>query len=500
MRPIQESDDMLSNKITMIFFVIFSVFSRNITANTFETHCVSCHGAKSSLIIPDFVGDPTSWKKLLESEKVNEKSEARVWIEPMYRQLVDRKSMPPAHMTSSFRNSDEERELVQFLIDVRPVKAINQKPVGQILSTETLNRYRLMIPEVQSKEISEILQSPATFFYDEYAMPQAYVDDEDKIQGYLQTSDGIAQQRTSVISNGRFRFPFGHTAGMHKAAGTHFNFLYLPNDGQRTLTVAITENGRRWIFPEGTYIGEVLYQRNQNGDLPFEVRVSWKENGRWKYDAFRPFATASQLLSRIEQLRLEPGFKEDQYLTGLESHLKDPATLVPDTLFEAGANFNGIHPTLKAGKDTLPPLTESRVRTLLRTPFVSALGSVWRRDDQRNLSSFAPTGSTSAHLAAHGYAGHFFSVETVTCNRCHVEARRSLDTFFPGDERAFQELASYGKLWGSDQKFSFFPLYSNTGEVPRRIAVNQSLIQAGIVEMHNTSRHPAHLYQSTDRR
>lgn len=465
-----------------------------------ETQCRTCHSDKSTVPLPRFLDSVSSWTEALNSSNAQLRASAKGYLAPMYRQLVDRASMPPVKDEAhAFLATEQAQGLVQFLKENYQLDPVSTHKVGQLLPPATVQAYRALLPKVKSAQITQILNSPSLFFYDESVMPQAYIDDEHGFQGFLYTSDGIAQDRTFVISGGRFRFPFGHTAGMQRARAKLYNFLYLPEVNGALQTVALMQGGRRWIFPQGSYLGEVLYQQVDKIGLVFELRLSWKEKGVWKYEIFRPYPTSEHLVSAVEDLQKQPEFEGDKYLKALVAHLADPATLKPDTLSEAQGSFGGIHPVLNAAVDLLPPITLPAVKKLLAVPFQSALGAQWRSDPARKLVCHAPTGSTTSHIAPHNYRMHFFASNTQTCNRCHQETRRGLDTFFPGNEAAFQQLASYGALWGSDQKFSFFPLVPGDNGTPRAMAINRGLLATGVAELYNSTKHPADRYQDTTR-
>ncbi len=465
-----------------------------------ETQCRTCHSDKSSVPLPRFLDSVSSWTEALNSSNPQLRASAKSYLAPLYRQLADRASMPPMKADAhEFSNSEEGQSLVQFLKQNYQPDPVSTHKVGQLLPATTVDAYRSLLPKVKSAQVTAILNSPSLFFYDESVMPQAYIDDEDGFQGFLYTSDGIAQQRTFVISGGKFRFPFGHTAGMQRARAKLYNFLYLPQVNGVLQTVALTNGGRRWIFPEGSYLGEVLYQQVDKLRLVFELRLSWKEKGAWKYEIFRPYPTSDHLVAAVVDLQKQAEFEGDKYLAALLEHLANPATLKPDTLSEAQGSFGGVHPVLSAAVDLLPPLTLTAVKKLLAVPFQSALGAEWRSDKARKLVCHAPTGSTTSHLAPHDYRMHFFASNTQTCNRCHQETRRGLDTFFPGNGAAYQQLASYGALWGSDQKFSFFPLVPGDNGTPRAMAVNPRLLGTGVAEMYSPSKHPADRYRDTSR-
>ncbi len=484
------------NSFLALSFLVSSIgFGESI-----ETQCRTCHSDKSTVPLPRFLDSASSWSEALKSSNAQLRASAKGYLAPMYRQLADRGSMPPMKSDAhEFANSEDAQSLVKFLKENYQPEPVSKKTVGQLLPASTVDAYRSLLPKVKSDQIAAILKSPALFFYDESVMPQAYIDDEDGFQGFLYSSDPIAQERTFVISGGKFRFPFGHTAGMQRARAKLYNFLYLPEVNDVLQTVALTNGGRRWIFPEGSYLGEVLYQQVDKLGLVFELRLSWKEKGVWKYEIFRPYPTSDHLVSAVVDLQKQSEFASDKYLAALLEHLANPATLKADSLNEAQGSFGGIHPVLYAAVDLLPPLTLTSVKKLLAVPFQSALGADWRSDKSRKLVCHAPTGSTTSHLAPHDYRMHFYASNTQTCNRCHQETRRGLDTFFPGNGAAYQQLASYGALWGSDQKFSFFPLVPGDNGIPRAMAVNPRLLGTGVAEMYNPSKHPADRYKDTSR-
>lgn len=45
----------------------------------------------------------------------------------------------------------------------------------------------------------------------------------------------------------------------------------------------------RWRFPDGTVFADLLIARRDGGEVPFEVRIRRKLNGKWDSEAYRPF-------------------------------------------------------------------------------------------------------------------------------------------------------------------------------------------------------------------
>lgn len=349
----------------------------------------------------------------------------------------------------------------------------------ELLSADEVRGLRAAVPRLSDENLERQIKSDDVLWYDERVMLQAYQDPIPPITGLRTPSSPIAP--VEIFSGGRFRFPFGHTAGTHRCgdAVRTVQFLKLPRALGVLLPVVYIQHGLayEWYFPKGTIVGEMMMVYAPNGvPYVFELRIRRREIDHWAVDAFRPFPTAERMAVVLEAA----GGSE-----GLVRFLRNPKTLRPMLMRDS---FGVL--AQNAGVDVLPEIDDSLVASLLTTTtFHSCHGERWKADG--DLECYAPTTNDPFSIVPANYDGGFFAVDDQSCSRCHQHAGQGI-----GDFDGSRVL--YGRIWGNDQIISFHPLH------PARAAgdadyggpdvdLRREFLESGILAPYDRERHlPTH--------
>jgi hypothetical protein len=372
----------------------------------------------------------------------------------------------------------------------------------RLMSAEHEARLRSYLPHVEDEAVRQLLADERLILYTEAEMPRAYQDWDGALQGVHSAYYNISADGNEPFGNGNREFPWGGPAGTHRVENlTSFRFLRLPLDEQgRPLPVVWyrqrmprdTTAGYAWTFPVGTVFGEVLRQRAPDGkQYTFELRLRYREYGKWTVDVLRPFPTAKDLARAIEQRR--PRWRANEPLAKLVEHLQSPLDMQRHKLTDQ-------HPTLisfkqSMGIDSLPPAGDDAlvVELLTQTPFRSALGEEWRRSIG-GVRACAPTTEAPFHIVPGKYDAGFVDADSISCMRCHETVGQHVREFQPGRDW-------YGRIRGSDAIFSFHPFcptcVSDNG-YGRTVKLRPELVKAGLLEQYDTERHPADVYQQLE--
>ena len=258
------------------------------------------------------------------------------------------------------------------------------------MSDDQLAPFKESLPKLQDKQLSAILKSPDTMWYDEKSMVFSYQDSVEfvvgvrancvgRMVGELHRNDDIGNLLKLFGEDFRFRFPFRGAAGTDRTEQTVVINFWLPpkkNTGEVWPVRWWKESARgrwRWVFPKGTLFGEILFQKGSDNKLyPFEFRTRKRYLDGWEVDIFRPFTSAKALAKAI-QLKRED-WEKNPKLKAAVDHLEDNDNLKPHSLKSEA--FAKIFPEVKGALDIIPDLgDETLIKSLLRdTPFVSVEG------------------------------------------------------------------------------------------------------------------------------
>ena len=364
----------------------------------------------------------------------------------------------------------------------------NRSPLGYapLMPAKEIEAIKAGLPKIADAALLSVLDDPHTMWYDDRSMPSAYQDTVPPFVGILATRLTGNVAPVEFFENGRFRFPFGHPGGLHRAVGVEgVNFIRLPAQGNDRLPVVWWKAGNsyHWSFPIGTVVGEILSQRAPSGEkVVFEIRVRRRQRNSWHANAFRPFPTAEALASAI--MEQDSCWDQNPRLVTLVNHLRDSSTLKPRVLRDTYGAFSA-----QGASDELPPIDAPMVTDLLRSAtFRSSEGVAWKSSGK--LECFAPTATTYSVVPVRYDAG-LIAVHEISCNRCHQHTGRMIGEFVP-------EQQLYGQVWGSDGTFSWHPF--DPGQLlssPDGMAANpfrQAFQQAHVIEAYDTAKHSAKYY------
>ena len=184
-----------------------------------------------------------------------------------------------------------------------------------LMSSAVRGQAKQRLPEVNDERLSEILHSSSrTFFYDDRSLPPVTQLQDMPSGGFLPAQASVHPSGRAVHAPNR-HFPWQRTAGL-PVDGHTLKFVWLPPNrpvrwflGRFVHPLGYRSNGRlrfqmesgtqvRWIFPVGTYVGEILYTARGN---PFEVRVFIKEADDWGIEVYSPFPSAKDLQLELRQ-------------------------------------------------------------------------------------------------------------------------------------------------------------------------------------------------------
>ncbi|HTQ44713.1 MAG TPA: hypothetical protein VMI75_18255 [Polyangiaceae bacterium] len=393
--------------------------------------------------------------------------------------------------------------------DPRPETAT---PITSPIPQSRLQPILAALPKVAWPRLQSVLHDPNTYFYDHASLQPSYQETGSPGGGARDNADWhdliadtgsndpntnpeVGAAKVYDETNKHWRFPFAGTAGVDASTNfTTVDFVKLPvrPDGTVVPIPISTASDSlhlwwQWQFPNGTFVGEVLFITDGTNLLPCEVRVRVRYPGGWATNVFRPFPEASSLSAAIKAAR--PAWSSTPSLAALVAQLDGGTGLSPLHLTATGlpGTFD------QAGfLDPLPPFgDEDLVRTLLtKTTFVAAYDAVWRQSSDGSQQAYAAsTSDTSLSIVPSSYQAGIVAVNETSCGRCHQATGQELGNWYPG-------LTLYGDVWGTDQIFTFhvfdesyYPdldLDTGNGTQDNR-HMNPALVSMGMIKQFDSS-------------
>lgn len=320
-------------------------------------------------------------------------------------------------------------------------------PVVRLVSAEKDALYRRYLPEVASESFASLLRS-GIVFYDDEVMPRCYqVFDGASASGVFLTSGRLTANN---------EFPWADPAGTQpRGAVSSVRFFHLggPVQWWRQQNQDGTFGGFAWEFMAGTMFGEILVQKDSQGNgHTWLVRTRTKTaGGNWDVDELRPFPTEASFAEALAArgIRFAPDVSRRQRV---------------DSMHQRNA-FRS-----EAFETVLPDIPERVVGDLLdRTPFRSAKGQFWREHGGAVVA--APTSESSFGIVPRGYLGAFLPVSNTACMRCHEDAGQTVNR--AGEDR--------WRLRGNDAIWSF-QIWEPSSIGRTMPELNRQLVQAGLLK------------------
>lgn len=376
---------------------------------------------------------------------------------------------------------------------------------AQLVTPQKQKALRALLPAIDDPEMKAAFADPELVFYTDAEMPAAYQKWDGLLQGVHSPDHNISADPAENAKgdgrggNGNIEFPWKSPGGTDRAKVYVFRFVRLPRIANHRLPIVWfrarmtydQNKGYRWIYPVGTVVGEVFVQIGPDGKgYPFEVRIRVRQFGGWTIDAFRPYRNAGELAHEIKRLR--PQWQSNPRLILAVRQLEQTAPNLPyfrlaDRTHPTKTSFDAV-----AAVDELPDLGDDElVKQLLRKPFKSVQGGVWRTSSQ-GFETFAPSTQARFHIVPARYDAGYIEIEEHSCRRCHESANRHVNEFDAARDW-------YGRVRGSDRIFSFHPFalesISRSGSsLP--VSMRAELEQAGVIEQYDGKKHDGVIYHT----
>jgi hypothetical protein len=344
------------------------------------------------------------------------------------------------------------------------------------------------LPQTQDDTINTILNDPQTMWYDETSMVFVYQDSFGDPKGLRANRVGFdvghnndvpdIKALTQYFEHGRFKFPFGITAGVDFTKNEHvFYFWHAPKDQDKVIPVAYWNNKSHlhWSFPEGTVFGEVLSLKAPDDEewYVYEIRVRERVADQWRTSIYRPFLNADEMADAISELR--PLAKQIPDLSALISHLKSASSLEPRTL--ATGSYSKIVPDFVGAADYLPPIKDyALIKSFLKDRiYKNAMGGSWKKSS--TLETFAASTKADFHIVPKSYLGGMFETSEASCKRCHDQTSRPFG-------HLESRIVLYGEIWGEEEIFTWHPFAisdDSFGVTDNNRRINQRMLSAGLI-------------------
>jgi hypothetical protein len=222
-------------------------------------------------------------------------------------------------------------------------------------------------------------------------------------------------------------------------------------DPSNAVNMPTPTEGWKWIYPVGTIVGEVLMKKFADSSwATYEVRLRLRELDDWEFEREVPF-------QNLAELQAVAGTVQATEMT-LRYH-------------------DDLHPT---------PAFDF-------TGTVTELGPIQNARQLLSAATFRPgfgaTGFTAQdheNIVPAKFLGGMLGYES--CVECHKHCQMHVDRFANRDW--------YGNQAGSaDGIRTFHPFEpSSIGPPNKPVVLRKSLVEAGMVEMFDTTKHPSDVY------
>ncbi len=459
-----------------------------------KNNCTSCHDGKTERPLPDWLTQPGEFERRLSSSDPTEKARAQSMVKILDRVLNTDNNMPPKSAEELRKNFDKDPETEKFKAWISQKskeisthspqdRSHNQssrsqastpfKPANNaihLLPQERERVYRSILPQVENAELAAVLKDPNTLFFDKSVMVPGYQDPSLPVAGVRTTEEGFRGAGFASKANQLYLNKEGHLRMFHSGVGLEgatnsgtFHFIHLPKDANGNLQkIKVSKKiippdetfTYDWEFPVGTVSGEVVVNKDSQGNLQvLEIRTRKKDqpNGSWAPDIMRPYPTAGSLREKLSSIaKNSPDLKPEA--EQLLMHLSNPNRLSAVQISRDGYQKGNF--STSGGTDWLPNMSGTMIKTLLATPFKSTLGIEWDRSS--NQVAFAPTTQQSNGIVAQNSHTGATRVDRQSCAKCHEDSNQPIRNFFNSNHPDYYgSIVAYGNLPGSDKNLRF---------------------------------------------
>lgn len=279
---------------------------------------------------------------------------------------------------------------------------------------------QVVLPNTKDLELHSILHNLNTIYY---KLPKTY-------QKYDKHLDKYDLYSIDVLSefNANKDFPWVGTFGISpnelSDIYTTINFLLLPKNKP---IVLVKGHVYTWIFPNGTYVGEILYTHHQGKTYCFEIRLRQKENYNWQPYIYRPLADKNELEEIL-------GHKYEDHYKWLSFRNPEETEVI----------------YLRGLVERIPDLTEKQTKYILSLPF--------KEVTYEDFGQNTPMSDQDFSIFPKDYALSLLGgADDLNCSQCHKQTGIRVSNLIPKEPFIKKNIRNEGSIRGSDGIFTWHP-------------------------------------------
>lgn len=307
-----------------------------------------------------------------------------------------------------------------------------------------LARVGLTLPETEDQELNRIFKSPRTIFYKlpsiwQHYIPASHIEHSNLTLGtksYTTTQPKWGIYFAPFLSdfNANPLFPWETTIGLnstHKENANIYrtvNFINLPDNAP---ILILNDYPIKWIYPNGTTVGEVIYVLYEEKRYIQEIRTRQKMDDAtgWEPRLYRPISDRAEYMA----------------LTGVKSY-----TPAKRYMFFRNPQEDEVF-KMEGMVERLPPLATTKVKDLLARPFKEVSQSAW-----------SPAADQDFHILPKDYCFSLLEVDSVSCANCHRQTQTSVLNLVPREPLIINNPSKVGNIRGSDAVFTWHPFTNSS--------------------------------------
>jgi hypothetical protein len=341
---------------------------------------------------------------------------------------------------------------------VPPAKKVVTEPEYPL----DLEKIGLTLPYTTDTELQRLLTSKKTIFYKlpsvwQHYIPASRIEHSNltlgtKSYSYREATWGIYFSPFLSDFNANRLFPWETTAGLNdsqKQTSNIYrtvNFINLPEDeSKNTIPILLlNELPIKWIYPDGTTVGEIIYVVHEDKRYVQEIRTRQKTKGAtdWEPHLYRPIGDRKEFMRLAGIADYTPA---KRYM-----FLRNPQE---DEVFK----MEGL-------VERLPPLSSDKVKRLLSQSFKEVTAAPW-----------SPSADQDFHILPRNYCFSLLeSIDVVTCANCHRQTQISVLNLVPREPLIINNPDKVGNIRGCDAVFTNSSVRENDEQpAPERISLRK---------------------------
>lgn len=308
------------------------------------------------------------------------------------------------------------------------------------------------IPTTTDSQLNSILKSKNTVFYKLHPAYQQYVPQHNVYNVYY--------QEVLEDYNSNLDFPWETTFGLNHAKKEKLNNYFAINFiFTKKPIIFVRGKPSGWVFPKNNIVvGEILYLKDGEKWLPFEIRCRVKRNEDWQVLRFAPIKNRQHLIQFIGD------YKPSKKYLFLRNNVESEVFKIEGMI------------------ERVPPIDKETVRKLLDRPFSNVTEEPW------SDYSYVPTADDTFNIYPRNYSlGLLHSVDRVSCAHCHRQTGISVNNLVPEEPIIRDNQPKVGNIRGSDGIFTWHPfdescIQNKTGETQPDIVLRKYDLDHHIVE------------------